>query len=71
MLKHSRQRRDVVHFVEGVIAGRAIEEEGVGVLVIGGDVQGKGDAPQVGDWAAPAREHSFFRDADLGRAAIV
>ena len=49
MLEHSRRRRDVVHRVEGVIAGGAIEEEDVCVLVIGGDVRGKGGAPQVDD----------------------
>ena len=71
MVEHLRRRRDVVHGVEGVIAGGAIEEEGVSVLVIGGDVRGKGNAPQVGDWAAPACEHGLFRDADRGRAAVV
>ena len=45
--------------------------KGVSVLVIGGDVRGKGNAPQVGDWAAPACEHGLFRDADLGSAAVV
>ena len=43
----------------------------MGVLVVGGDVQGKGDAPQVGDRAAPAREYRLFRYADLGSAAVV
>ena len=34
-------------------------------------MRGKGNAPKVGDWEAPAYEHGLFRDADLGRAAVV
>ena len=31
----------------------------------------KGNAPQVGDRAAPACEHGFFGDDDFGRAAVI
>ena len=69
VVPHRSNVRHVVEGVEGDAAVQRVEEEGVGVVILG--IGSKWDAPQFGFGSLPPLENGVLTDLDFGSAAVV